>query len=80
MHINVHINWKIVPINQHLWSGDVLICISDVSMPVAAISIDLEQDLNEIIYCLTLWLPQLDTICLYTPGNALPLVYMCRKA
>lgn len=46
MHINVHINWKIVQMNQHLWSGDVLIFISDVSMPVAAISIDLEQDLN----------------------------------
>lgn len=49
-------------------------------MPVAAISIDLEQDLNEIIYCLTLWHPRLDTICLDTPGNALPLVHMRRNA
>lgn len=28
---------------------------------------------------LTLWLPQLDIICLYTPGNALQLLHMRRK-
>lgn len=33
-----------------------------------------------IIYCLTLWLPRLDVICLYTPGNAGPLVHMGRNA
>lgn len=76
----LHISWKIVTVNQNLQIRDVPILIPDISMPVAAISIDLEHVLNEIIYCLTLWLPQLDVICLYTPGNALPLVYMRRKA
>lgn len=76
----LHINWKIITVNQNLHIRGVPILIPDISTPVAAISIDLEQDLNEIIYCLTLWLPQLDIICLYTPGNALPLVYMRRKA
>lgn len=28
---------------------------------------------------LTLWLPQLDIICLYTPGNALQVLHMRRK-
>lgn len=49
-------------------------------MPVAGISVDLKNIKHEIIYCLTLWLPQLDAICLYTIGNVRPLVHMSRNA